>query len=122
MTTNKANAKKVITFLIESANNCPSDDYFKHVDMAALVFPMEFEEQLSQLVKNPTWDGDVISKSDRDYLLDIGLAVKVCADGEQGYTAANYIGYTVLKRIENLTKEKYDDKQRRNKATRSGLE
>lgn len=57
--------------------------------------------QLHQLVEQgPVWDGNVISKSDRDELLTLGLASRVCVKGEQGYTAANYRGWGVLKAAE----------------------
>jgi hypothetical protein len=39
----------------------------------------------------------VISKTQRDTLMSWGLASRVCVKGEQGYTAANYIGWDVLK-------------------------
>lgn len=48
---------------------------------------------LNQLVKNgPVEDGDVISKSLRDDLIEWGLAVHVMHCGEFGYTAATYFG------------------------------
>lgn len=53
--------------------------------------------QLEQLLKGPTWDGDVIGKSARDDLLSLGLAVRCCVNYEQGYTAASYLGYTIYK-------------------------
>lgn len=55
-------------------------------------------DQLKQLlVHGPTWDGDVISKICRDALLTWKLAVRCCFKGEQGYTAASYLAYTVHK-------------------------
>lgn len=58
-------------------------------------------EALSQLVKQgPVYDGDVISKSLRDDLMQLGLANRVCYKGEQGYTAANYAGWDVLRSVE----------------------
>jgi len=55
-------------------------------------------EVLRQLLfQGPVWDGNIISKSDRDDLIDFGLAVRCCFRGEQGYTAANYIAYSVHK-------------------------
>jgi hypothetical protein len=58
-------------------------------------------EALSQLVKQgPVYDGDVISKSLRDDLMQLGLASRVCYKGEQGYTAANYAGWDVLRSVE----------------------
>lgn len=54
-------------------------------------------EQLEQLVnQGPVWDGDVIAKSLRDTLIELGLATRVCVKGEQGYTAATYLGYEVI--------------------------
>lgn len=55
-------------------------------------------EQLKQLVeRGPVWDGDVVSKSARDDLIGLGLATRVCVKGEQGFTAANYRGWDVLR-------------------------
>ena len=47
-------------------------------------------EQLKQLLRSPTWDGDVVSKSWRDELLSAKLAERCCVGGEQGYTTATY--------------------------------
>ena len=55
-------------------------------------------EMLTQLVaRGPVDDGDVMSKSARDDLITLGLASRVCVKGEQGFTAANYMGYDVLR-------------------------
>lgn len=55
-------------------------------------------EALDQLVKDgPVYDGNVVSKAHRDDLMTLGLATRVCYKGEQGYTAANYIGWDVLR-------------------------
>lgn len=65
--------------------------------LAQYVQEKKLLEQLSQLVINgPVWDGDVISKTDRNYLFDLKLAVKVMLIGEMGYTAATYMGGFVL--------------------------
>lgn len=57
-------------------------------------------ESLYQLTMfGPTYDGDVISKSARDDLMDWGLASRVCVRGEQGFTGANYRGWDVLKSV-----------------------
>lgn len=54
-------------------------------------------EQLWQLQsKGPLWDGDVISKADRDELLSIGACGKVCVKGEQGFNACTYFGHSLL--------------------------
>lgn len=54
-------------------------------------------ESLFQLSKNgPCWDGDVISKSCRDELLDIGACSKVLVKGEQGFNACTYFGSYLL--------------------------
>lgn len=55
-------------------------------------------EQLNQILhQGPVWDGNVLSKSARDDLLDFGLATRCCYMGEQGYTAATYLALTVFK-------------------------
>lgn len=53
-------------------------------------------EQLVQLLKHgPVYDGDVVSKLNRDALIQCGIAVRCCFRGEQGYTAARYIAFTL---------------------------
>lgn len=53
-------------------------------------------EQLKQLLfQGPIWDGCVISKSDRSQLIKYGLATRCCFMGEQGYTAATYLAFSV---------------------------
>lgn len=55
-------------------------------------------EQLWQLhSRGPLWDGDVISKSDRDELLRIGACAKVCVKGEDGFNACTYFGRSLLR-------------------------
>ena len=55
-------------------------------------------EVLEQLVMHgPVYDGDIVSKSKRDDLMDLGLAQRVCVKGEQGFTGANYVGWQVHK-------------------------
>jgi hypothetical protein len=53
-------------------------------------------EQLNQLaMKGPLWDGDVVSKSDRNDLLRIGACEKIVFKGEQGYNACTYFGWSL---------------------------
>lgn len=53
-------------------------------------------DTLVALVENgPCWDGDVPSKSARDELIDLGLAIRVVVKGEDGHTAATYAGRDV---------------------------
>lgn len=47
---------------------------------------------IALLEAGPLWDGDVPSKSGRDSLIEMGLAVRVIMKGEQGYTACTYTG------------------------------
>lgn len=54
-------------------------------------------EQLYQLhARGPVWDGDVVSKSDRSALLEIGACAKVTKGGEWGYNACTYAGAYLL--------------------------
>lgn len=75
------------------------DGYFDYVNVIARRLPARLHEQLRQLVDGPVYDGDVISKADRGELFALGLAVRVCCDGEQGYTGATYTAYSVIKRL-----------------------
>lgn len=55
-------------------------------------------EVLRQLLfQGPVWDGNIVSKGARDDLIDYGLATRCCFLGEQGYTAATYIAFSVFK-------------------------
>lgn len=61
------------------------------------------KESLFQLVRyGPIWDGDVISKHCRNVLLELELAVKVCFKGQQGYNAATYRGWSVIKHLDGF--------------------
>ncbi len=55
------------------------------------------------VLEGPTWDGDVLSKSCRDTLLDLELIFKVINKNESGYQAAGYIGGAIYK--ENDTRK-----------------
>jgi hypothetical protein len=50
---------------------------------------------MRQLMKAPTWDGDIASKSARDDLIDAGLAVRCCYGFEDGYATATYLAGSV---------------------------
>ena len=86
-----------------SRANKGGDAYFEmaHVIAAALL-PKRLHEQLRQLVNGPIWDGDVISKADRNELIDLGLAMRVCHKGEQGHTGATYLAHTVMKEADDI--------------------
>lgn len=86
------------------ANSCRGKGYFAIVHVIACFLPKHLHEQLHQLVNGPIWDGDVVSKNDRSQLIDLGLATRVTAYGEQGYTAATYLAYSVNKEIEDINK------------------
>lgn len=92
---------KDIIKLIQRAQ-VQDDGYFELVNEIAQKFPKKLYEQLYQLVLNPTWDGHIISKSDRGELFELGIAVRVCAYGGQGYTASRYIGYSILRSAKEL--------------------
>lgn len=78
------------------------DGYFQYVHLVAVNLPKRLHEQLSQLVQNPVWDGDVISKSYRNELIDIGLAIRVCAHNQQGYTGATYFAWSVMNTVNDI--------------------
>lgn len=92
--------EKIVKQIRELVNQSRNDDdrnYFDYVEKIAKLFPYDLIEQLYQLVNGPIFDGEVISKSDRDTLIEMGIATRVCCKGQQGYTASKYIGYTILK-------------------------
>lgn len=74
-----------------------SEQYDQAFPPFAKAIPGFYREPLHQLVHGPVEDGDVISKMYRDNLIDLKLAVRVCVKGEQGYTAATYLGWAVHK-------------------------
>ncbi|MEM8973628.1 MAG: hypothetical protein AAGD43_16340 [Pseudomonadota bacterium] len=79
-------------------------DLMDKSEMAELIHSIDFvkvnrklHEQLYQLhIRGPVWDGDVISKSDRDELLSVGACAKVCVKGEQGFNGCTYFGRHLL--------------------------
>lgn len=75
-----------------------SDEYALATYSLRTAMSAVHHESLAQLVQQgPVHDGDVISKQARDDLMQWGLAQRACVRGEQGYTAANYRGWDVLK-------------------------
>lgn len=93
---------KIIRELVDQSRTS-DESYFDICKAIALIMPKALTEQLEQLVNGPVWDGDVISKSERGELFDMGLAIRVCCKGEQGFTGATYTASTVLKEIKKLT-------------------
>lgn len=50
---------------------------------------------LRQVLKAPTYDGNICSKSARNDLIEAGLAVRCCVNFEQGYTTATYLAGSI---------------------------
>lgn len=69
----------------------------EYIETCKLIWKVLPQDSLRQLMKVPTWDGDVISKAARDDLIALGLATRCCFKMEQGYTVATYLAYTVWK-------------------------
>lgn len=78
------------------------EGYFEYAHLAACLLEKRLHEQLRQLINGPVWDGDVISKVDRSELFKLGLAIRVCVKGEQGYTGATYFAYSLMKRADDI--------------------
>lgn len=93
---------EIIRELVDQSRTS-DDSYFDICKAIALIFPKNIAEQLEQLVNGPIWDGDIISKADRSLLFDMGLAIRVCHKGEQGYTGATYTAFSILKEIKKLS-------------------
>lgn len=77
--------------------------YFEFAHIVACLLDKNLYEQLEQLINGPVWDGDIIAKSHRGELFDLGLAIRVCHKGEQGYTGATYFAYSVMKKAKDIT-------------------
>lgn len=93
-----------VSFLKEliARGKSADDGYFEYVHLIACELPNRLREQLEQLVNGPVADGDVVSKNDRNELIDLGLAMRVCLGGHQGHTGAPYIAQSVIKRIHEI--------------------
>ena len=87
--------------IIEFGSNADKG-YFEIAHIVACYLPKKLREQLDQLVNGPVYDGDIISKSDRGDLFELGLAIRVCKGGEQGHTGATYFAYSVNKIIKDI--------------------
>jgi len=91
---NKEIVEQAVRLLAQS-QQC-SDGYDVAVFALHCALSGVHREVLGQLVeRGPVWDGDIISKSARNDLMDWGLATRVCVKGEQGFTGANYRGWAV---------------------------
>jgi len=76
---------------------CDDDRYFYYGSIVWDGLSADQREALKQfLFQGPVWDGCISSKRARDDLIGYGLAVRVCFMGEQGYTAATYLAYSVF--------------------------
>lgn len=91
--------KEIVELAAETLkkNNQGSTAYELAAFALHMAMPNLHLEALLQLVNGPIYDGDLVSKSARDKLLEWGLATKVCVKGEQGFNGANYRGWDVLK-------------------------
>lgn len=96
--------KKDLDFIKDCVNRGEnaSDGYFEYAHIVAINIPRDVHGTLNQLVHGPTSDGDIISKSMRGFLFEIGLAVRVCHKGEQGFTGATYFAYSVNEIINKI--------------------
>lgn len=87
-----------------SIPHCTRVDLMDASEKVELIHMIDFakvnkgmHEQLYQLHRHgPCWDGDVISKSERDALLRIGACAKVCVKGQDGFNACTYFGRRLL--------------------------
>ena len=90
------NDAEFVKELVRRGSNT-SDRYFQYAHLVAVMLDKALLESLEQLVDGPVHDGNVISKQSRNELLSIGLAMRVCRDGNQGFTGATYFAYSVNK-------------------------
>ena len=87
--------KRAINVSINS-EELTDEDHLACYIIQHLFTPM-LRDQLKQLVRfGPVWDGDVLSKSSRDNLIDLNLASRAMYKEEYGFTVANYHGGRIL--------------------------
>lgn len=92
------NDKDFLKALIAKGSRA-NEGYFQYAHIAATLLDKRLHEQLHQLINGPIYDGNVLSKALREELFELGLAIRVCHKGEQGYTGATYFAYSVMKII-----------------------
>jgi hypothetical protein len=81
--------------IISTTNQC-EPEYDVAVFALSQALSGQQKDALTQLVeKGPLYDGDLISKSARTDLLEMGLISKAIVKGEEGYQVANYHGFAV---------------------------
>lgn len=96
-----------VTKVAEQYRTTDDDDIQDKAEkqLASMIYGT-YHEILAQFVeKGPVEDGDCMSKSLRDDLIEWGLLNKVLVNGEWGYTAANYMGGHVYNRFKELTEK-----------------
>lgn len=89
---------KETLIILNNVNQCDENWDIAIEDFAMYVLKNKLFNQLSQLViQGPVDDGDVISKHNRDILIEAGLAARVTHKGQFGFTSATYRGGFVMK-------------------------
>ena len=74
------------------------DGYFSYGSVVWDALDSAHREVLKQLLfQGPVYDGNIVSKAARNDLMRYGLATRCCFMGEQGYTAATYLAFSVFK-------------------------
>ncbi|MEY2875890.1 MAG: hypothetical protein RLZZ373_3261 [Pseudomonadota bacterium] len=61
--------------------------------------PAERDTLTALQQRGPLCDGDLPSKTGRNALLSVGLAVKIVVQGEDGHNACTYAGHAVAKML-----------------------
>lgn len=67
-------------------------DAIKLIELSDLARANAFDTIIGLFQNGPLYDGDVPSKTERDWLVKNGLAAKVIYKGEDGYQALTYEG------------------------------
>jgi len=95
--------------LIEFVQSSTDDDLIDSLSHAiAILIPRGSRNQLVSLTKEPVWDGDLISKSDRDYFVSLGLVKKIIyLDKGCGYQAAVFPANLIVKHYYEDSKHRF---------------
>lgn len=98
--------------LIIGFDHTPTDEMraaLKSIEQAIEMDFTHYEVLWQCQNKGPVWDGDVISKSHRSDMLEIGAISKVWVKGEDGFNACTYYGGSLI-RILNAIRPEWKSK------------
>lgn len=94
-----------VEYLKQHFNNAFSEteSVYEYVEAKVVAKKLsgEAREVLEQIVKEPKYDGDVVSKSGKSELFKYKLILRIANKNDFGDNAANSLGFLVWKELQN---------------------